>query len=91
MDNEHVLIENRGPGSQDMTGWRLSDQEQHYYFFPTGFILESGNDVRVWTGSGTDTDADLYWGLSNGVWGDRSDTATLWDSTGAVIDSLTWP
>ena len=72
-ETEYVLIENKGVGSQDMTGWYLTDDDDHYYFFPKGFILPGGVSVYVWTKEGTDTDSDLYWGRTSGVWG----TATL--------------
>jgi competence protein ComEC len=89
LDNEYALIENRGLGDQDMAGWTLSDENDNSYFFLAGFILRGGQEIYVWTGSGTDTDVDLYWGRDNGVWG-SSDTAYLRDNTGTVIDFLSW-
>lgn len=89
MDDEYALIENQGLGDQEMTGWTLSDEKDNTYFFLAGFTLHGGQDIHVWTKSGTSTDTDLYWGRGSGVWG-KNDTAYLRDNTGTVIDSLSW-
>ena len=88
--DEYVVVENRGSGSQDVSGWTLSDDQWNTYFFPTGFVLRGGASVTVWTQSGTDSDTDLFWGRSGPVWGNQSDTAYLRDNTGTVVDSLSW-
>lgn len=89
LEDEYVLIENRGAGSQDMTGWTLWDEQSHAYLFPADFILPGGASVYVWTKSGTDVVAtDLYWGLDSPVWGNSDDAAYLRDNTGTVVDSL---
>ena len=90
MEGEWVLIANDGEGDQDMTGWKLSDDDDHFYFFPEGFILESETEVYVWTRSGTDTDTDLYWGRSDPVWGNDGDTAYLEDDEGTLVDAWSW-
>jgi len=89
LEGEYVLIENRGAGSQDMTGWTLWDEQSHAYLFPANFILPGGASVRVWTKSDEDTATDLYWGLDDPVWG-NSDTARLLDDTWNEVDSLEW-
>ncbi len=89
LDGEYVLIENLGAGSQDMTGWTLSDDNFNTYFFPVGFILGGEASVHVWTKGGDDTATDLYWGRGDPVWG-NPDTATLRDNAATVIDSLSW-
>ena len=88
--DEYVMIENRGFGSQDMTGWTLSDDNWNTYFFPPGFVLPGGESVLVWTTSGTDTDERLYWGRDDPVWGNQNDTAYLRDNRAAVVDSVSW-
>jgi hypothetical protein len=90
-EGEYVQIENRGPGSQDMTGWTLGDTSDHLYHFPTGFILAGGVSVRVWTKEGDDTQTNLYWGRDGPVWGNDGDTAYLWDEKEILIDHMTWP
>jgi hypothetical protein len=90
LDGEHVIIENQGPGDQDMTGWTLSNEHANTYFFPPGFILPSDVSIRVWTRSGTDMAIELYWGRDDVVWDNESGTAYLRDNTGTVVDYLDW-
>jgi hypothetical protein len=90
LDGEYVLIKNYGIGSQNMSGWTLSDDSYHSYTFPDGFILPGGSSVHVWTKSGVDTGTDLYWGRSSAVWANEGDTAFLTDNAGTVIDSVSW-
>ncbi len=95
--DEYVLIKNQGPGSQDMTNWVLTDDDDHFYRFPDDFILPAEASVRVWTktdaGAEADTDTEfhLYWGRSDPVWGNQSDTTCLWDNNWNEIDSWGWP
>ena len=89
LDNEYVLIENQGPGDQEMTGWTLSDENNNTYFFLPGFVLRAEQEINVWTKSGTSTGTDLYWGREDGVWG-QDDTAYLRDDTGTVVSVYSW-
>ena len=43
------------------TGYTLSDEANHVYTFPDGFALNTGSTVTVHTGSGADTQNELYW------------------------------
>ncbi|MCX7680850.1 MAG: lamin tail domain-containing protein [Anaerolineae bacterium] len=87
---EHVLIENAGPGDQDMTGWRLGSDYFDAYTFPPGFILAGGASVRVWSGSGEDSAAELHWGRSAPAWDAGGGIVYLWDAQGNVVDSWKW-
>ena len=89
LEYEYVLIENRGPGDQELTGWILKDDNNNAYLFLPGFILPAEKQIIVWTKDGTSTESNLYWGRDNGVWG-QEDTAYLLDSAGTVVDSFSW-
>ena len=67
----------------------MSDLASHVYTFPV-FTLNAGASVQVWTGSGTNTSTDLYWGSGNAVWNNTGDTATLKDDTGTLVDEYTY-
>ena len=87
---EFVLIENRGPGDQDMSNWTLSNERGDTYTFPAGFILPVDGSVRVWTKSGRDSEIELYWGREEEAWENTSDTATLKDRDGEAVDWRSW-
>ncbi len=89
-DWEFVLIENRGPGDQDMSNWTLSNERGDAYTFPKGFILPVDGSVRVWTKNGQDSEIELYWGREEEAWDNTSDTATLRDGDGKAVDWRSW-
>lgn len=89
-NGEWVVIENQGSFSVDMTGWTLADEADHTYTFPDGFTLDAGASVTVYSGSGTDTDSELYWGSDAAIWNNSGDTAELRDEGGSLVDSYTY-
>ncbi|WP_276301891.1 lamin tail domain-containing protein [Halorussus lipolyticus] len=90
LNDEYVDIRNDGSSSLDMTGWLLEDEAGNDYQFPDGFSLGAGETVRVHSGSGTDSSTDLYWGGSY-IWNNDSDTAYLYDSSGATAVTKSYP
>ena len=93
-NQEYVLVHNSGSRAVRLRGWTLRDlartgQPAHVFHFPR-FKLRGGRTVRIHTGPGTDTNADLYWGSSVYVWGDDSDRVTLKTKAGTTVDTCTW-
>ena len=85
LNGEWVEITNNGTSPISMSCWTLSDEgNKHLYRFPI-FTLDAGASVKVYTGSGTDTATELYFGQSLAVWNNDGDTATLADSNGSVV------
>ncbi len=81
---EYVLIRNLGPRPVNMTGWTLHDEAYKTFVLPT-FSLAPGASVRVWTGKGTNTAADLYWGRGVAVWNNVGDRGYLRDREGNLV------
>ena len=90
LQNEWVSIRNTGVAPIQMAGCTISDESIHVYTFPS-FVLAAGATVTVYTGNGTNTATDLFWGLGSSVWNNTGDTATLKRPDGSVISSLTRP
>jgi competence protein ComEC len=90
LNDEYVVFENSGDESLDMTGWQLSDAAGHVYTFPDGFTLAAGATVTVRTGSGSDTDTNLYWGSERPIWNNGGDTVTVTDDEGTVVIEETY-
>ena len=83
-NNEWVEFENTGDGAVNVGGWRLEDDANHDYRFPD-VRLRPGDTIRVYTGSGSNTDSELYWGSSRAIWNDGGDTVYLWNDDGELI------
>jgi len=89
LNGEYVVIKNIGEVDVDMTGWILKDEANHQYKFPT-FTLKVGSTVTVYTGSGTNTETELYWGSGAPIWNNDGDTAYLYNKNGDLVDTETW-
>jgi endonuclease YncB( thermonuclease family) len=85
LNDEYIEFKNTGDQSLDLTGWTVSDDADHTYHFPEGFVLESGSVVTLRTGSGSDTQTELYWGSGSAIWNNGGDTITVADETGSIV------
>lgn len=85
LNDEWVEIVNNG-SAVDLTGWVLKDESaSHRYTFALGFRLEAGASLRVYTGCGRDTSAELYWcSQGSAVWNNSGDTVFLLDPSGNI-------
>lgn len=88
VEGEYVRMQNMGGVTQVMTGWTLSDDDGRIYNFPS-FSLAPGAAVQVWTKSGANNGANLYWGEALAVWTNTGDVAYLRDG-GTLIDSCSY-
>ncbi len=84
LNGEWIEIANGGEADENLAGWTLTDQQNHTYAFPD-FNLLAGAKVKVHTGSGEDTDEDLYCNRSTPIWNNDGDTATLKDASGKAV------
>ena len=90
LNDEYVIIGNNENHSIDLTGYTLKDEANHTFFFPKGFIIKGKGLVTIYTGYGTNTDDELYWGSDYPIWNNDHDTAILMDAEGRVVDTYTW-
>lgn len=87
LNEEYAVFENTGDSTLDLSGWSLEDEKEHTYSFPDGFTLNPGETVTVYTGSGSDTDSELYWGSGRAVWNNGGDTIIVTNANGNVVIS----
>ena len=64
-------------GTFDLTGFTLTNSGGDSFQFPDGFTITQDQPVRVFTGSGINSETQLYWGLSSGVWDNMGDCVFL--------------
>ncbi|NBM15796.1 lamin tail domain-containing protein, partial [Streptomyces sp. GC420] len=89
LNQEWVDIRNTGGRAVDLDEWTLSNRDGDTYTF-RDLHLDAGSTVRVHTGIGRDGEYDVYQDLRHYVWDNRSDTATLSDHRGRVVDTESW-
>lgn len=80
LGSERVFITRTGGGDLSLAGWQLRDEDGNVFVFPQ-LSLYQGGAVNVWTGSGSPTVVDLYWGLTQSVWS-SGELVTLMDAQG---------
>ncbi|MEZ3142694.1 lamin tail domain-containing protein [Halobaculum sp. MBLA0143] len=85
LNDEYVVFENPESDGIELGGYAVEDEVGKRYEFPSGFTLAGGATVTLHTGSGTDTETDLYWGSSYPVWNNNGDTVYVFDETGAEV------
>ncbi|HLE16235.1 MAG TPA: lamin tail domain-containing protein [Anaerolineales bacterium] len=84
--DEYVDIRNEDSRTANLKGATLKDESGNKYTFPE-FHLGPGDRVRVWTGSGSNDDSNLYWGRDKPVWNDYQDCAYLRDVAKNKLDN----
>ncbi|MEU6622010.1 lamin tail domain-containing protein [Streptomyces litmocidini] len=89
LNAEWVEITNTSRHSVDLDGWTLKDEDGHRYRFED-FRLAGRATVRIHTGEGRDSSTDLYQDRRDYVWDNHSDTATLRDDRGRIVDTESW-
>jgi Predicted hydrolase (metallo-beta-lactamase superfamily) len=85
LNDEYITFTNTGGETLDLSGYTVSDEARHTYMMPEGVTLESDATLTLHTGSGTNTETDLYWGADSPVWNNGGDTITMTDPDGSVI------
>ena len=89
-NGEWVELTNQGDTPVDLSGYTLSDERAHVYTF-SAVVLAPRATLRLHSGRGTDTAAELYWGLANdAVWNNDGDTAYLRDAAGTFVDAYAY-
>jgi hypothetical protein len=83
---EYAVILNRGAVGVELGNWSLMDLAGHVYTFPMT-TLAPGAVLRIWTGKGTDTTKDLFWGMGHAVWNNSGDQAVLRDRMGRTVST----
>jgi micrococcal nuclease len=84
LNDEYVTVENTGSKALDLSGWTVTDTAGHTYTVPNDVSLGPGESITLHTGSGTDTQADLYWDRGGAVWNNGGDTVTVTTDTGST-------
>ncbi|RKD85200.1 lamin tail domain-containing protein [Halopiger aswanensis] len=85
LNEEYIELTNEGSSSVDMTGWTVSDDADHTYHIPSGFTLDAGESVIIYSGSGSDTDTELYWGSGSAIWNNSGDTIIVTNADGETV------
>lgn len=83
LENEAMVIANEGSRQIQLANWLLEDDQGNVYTFSPFILFGNGANVVLHTKAGTDSTANLYWGLAFPVW-ESGEVATLRDADGTA-------
>jgi murein DD-endopeptidase MepM/ murein hydrolase activator NlpD len=64
-----------------LAGYRLRNNAGATFTFPANATITAGQNVRVYSGVGTNTATAFFWGRTEPAWGNRGDCVRLVDPT----------
>jgi len=85
LNDEYIRIKNIGSSTIDLTGWSVRDEAGNTYHFPNNYKLPPGSEITLYSGSGVNTNSQLYWGAQHAIWNNAGDTIYIVDSTGKTV------
>ena len=89
LGSEAVVLANLST-KVDLSGWSLSDGEDHKFVFPD-LVMLPNSEITVHTTGGANSATDLYWGQSVARWGGSGTIAYLRDPSGKLAASYRVP
>jgi LysM repeat protein len=87
---ERVVLVNNLNGELSLAGWQLENNSGSSYTFPMVTLFTRGGDINLYSKSGVDGAADLFWGRQAPMW-QSGMVVTLRDSQGKIQASYTIP
>jgi competence protein ComEC len=85
LNDEYLVFENTGNDPLELSGWSVQDESGKTYTFPEGTTLPAGAELTLRTGSGTDTETELYCGSSRPIWNNNGDTVIITNQDGEQV------
>lgn len=84
LNDEWIEITNPGGAAVDLAGWSVADESSSNRFELPARSLAAGDTLRIHTGSGADTAADVYLDQSDPVWSNNGETVLVADPAGVI-------
>ena len=94
LNDEYVTLQNSCDNRCQIKDWDLKDDSDRIpYKFPDIGINRS-NQIKIFTGCGTNTDIDLYWCSKgqpcNAIWNNDKDSVLLYDKNNILVINYTY-
>ncbi|WP_455278430.1 lamin tail domain-containing protein [[Eubacterium] cellulosolvens] len=84
LNDEYVVLQNIGEAPLDMTGWTIKDEGSNIFAFPE-YILPAKEAVTLYTGSGFNTENEIFWNKKGAVWNNKADAIYLRDEEEKLV------
>jgi micrococcal nuclease len=84
LNNEYIEFRNKCFSPIDISGWHVKDKANHTYTFKS-VLVENKTKIKLHTGSGEDSETDVYWSSPFAVWNNNGDELRMWNSKGSLV------
>ncbi len=85
LNDEYFVLQNSGNDAVDIAGWTISDDSGHTYRVPSGVSMKPGTTLTLYSGAGSNSATELYWGSDSAVWNNGGDTIIVRNAGGDVV------
>jgi glycerophosphoryl diester phosphodiesterase len=86
-NGEHVILDNTGKRTIDVSGYIIRDAANNILEIGEGYELETGDQLRVYSGPGTNSE-EAYYVDGPGILNNGGDSLALWDAKGKLTDTF---
>ncbi|MBX3567661.1 MAG: lamin tail domain-containing protein [Rhizobiaceae bacterium] len=90
-NGEWIAIKNIGTSTADLRDWRLQYQTATFFDFNGSVSVAAGATVKVFMGSGVNTNSEVYWGNAAGILSNSAGSVTLQSQYRETVETFTWP
>ena len=95
LNGEYVTFTNNCQYSCDLSGWTVKDETSRNPFTFDDFELDGGENAKLYTGCGTNTQSELYWCSTgypcNAIWNNNGDTLYSRNELGELVLEHNYP
>ena len=84
LDEEYVTFKNSGTEPLLIGEWTVRNDAGDEFRFPERTELKPGERVTLYSGTGSDTDSEFYWGATRPRWRNAGDTVRVEDDAGRL-------
>jgi micrococcal nuclease len=88
LNGEYIVFRVLLTGS--LKGYAVENESGKHFDFP-GRVCQKGQTITLHSGHGTDTNTDLYWGVSgSAIWNNDGDTVKVLDPQGYIVEDYAY-
>lgn len=84
LNDEYVILQNIGDTPLNITGWTIKDESSNIFTF-LEHVLPANEVVTLHTGSGSNTENEIFWSKKGAVWNNKADAICLRDDEEKLV------
>lgn len=84
LNDEYVVFKNNCDFSINLTNWKIKDKTNNTFIF-SKFVLNPKSSFVLYSGSGENSETELYWNSKKAIWDNKKDTLFLFDDEDTLI------